>query len=545
MKVNKEQLLESKAVKFVQKYWLYIVVVLSIIIVALSSINIYKEEVLEIEPNVKKEKQSSLFFASASFDTLNPIISKSADTYYVSKLMYDSLFEYTDTLNVQGELVQSYEVDTEKAYVDITLKPNIKWHNGKEFTAQDVKFTVNAIKSYGGAGVYYENGSKIRSVTVKDDLNLRIYFNNNYQCSLDDLTFPILPRSEYSSVSKLISTKDGFEPVGTGQYKFSAYDSVKELSIVPNESYWGAKAQNTIAVRILPDKSWASNMMEFNSVTCYTDTGSERKSLVEDKGLTMYDMISNDSEFIVFNTDSPATKDKMVRRGICRAIDRKEVLQNGYMEDAVLSDTVYYPGFLGVADDENTHPFDRDQAEKLLAKAGYEDRDLNGKIENEEGENISLTILVNNDNANRIAAARIIEKNLEHIGFTVSVVSVPWDEYTSFIAKKEFDILLTGYEMEANYDLRSFFDGKAPWKYTNNELLEKARELDRLHSAEEYTEIFKELKEMMIDDSVYYPLVYKKMGLIGIDTFEAGTLPMFNDIYKNCYTWSWSKKTEE
>ena len=108
MKFNREDMSESKWFGFLQKYWLYIVVVIAVIIVAVSSINIYREEVLEIDPDVKMEEQNTLSFASAYIDTLNPIVSKSEDTYYISKLIYNSLFDYTADLNVEGELAESY-----------------------------------------------------------------------------------------------------------------------------------------------------------------------------------------------------------------------------------------------------------------------------------------------------------------------------------------------------------------------------------------------------------------------------------------------------
>ena len=180
MKFNREDMSESKWFGFLQKYWLYIVVVIAVIIVAVSSINIYREEVLEIDPDVKMEEQNTLSFASAYIDTLNPIVSKSEDTYYISKLIYNSLFDYTADLNVEGELVESYTVDTEKAYVDITLRSGVTFHNGDALTARDISFTVNAIKSYGSEGIYYEKASKIDSVNVKDDRNVRIYFSDNY-----------------------------------------------------------------------------------------------------------------------------------------------------------------------------------------------------------------------------------------------------------------------------------------------------------------------------------------------------------------------------
>lgn len=542
MKFNREDMSESKWFGFLQKYWLYIVVVIAVIIVAVSSINIYREEVLEIDPDVKMEEQNTLSFASAYIDTLNPIVSKSEDTYYISKLIYNSLFDYTADLNVEGELVESYTVDTEKAYVDITLRSGVTFHNGDSLTARDISFTVNAIKSYGSEGIYYEKASKIDSVNVRDDRNVRIYFSDNYDCSLDALTFPILPRGEYSSAGALLKDTDEFVPVGTGMYKYSSYDSLKELDLSPNESYFADKAQKSVSIKILPEKTMASNMLEIGSVTCYTDIGSDRKSLVEDKGLTMYDMISNQVDFMVFNTQSPLFTSKEVRKGICYAIDENQVLSEGYMDDGVLADTIYYPGFLGVADSNTNYAFDRDKAIEILAEEGYEDTDRNGRIEDAEGNDVTVSLLVNSDNANRIAAARIIEKNLERAGFSVEVRAVEWDEYNKLIEEKDFDILLTGYEMEGSYDLRSFFDGANTWGYENQEILEKVRELDRLHTSEEYTSIYAEIKDMLADEAQYYTLCYKKMGLIGVDTFEAKELPVFNDIFKNCNTWTWKKK---
>lgn len=61
MKFNREDMSESKWFGFLQKYWLYIVVVIAVIIVAVSSINIYREEVLEIDPDVKMEEQKHSF----------------------------------------------------------------------------------------------------------------------------------------------------------------------------------------------------------------------------------------------------------------------------------------------------------------------------------------------------------------------------------------------------------------------------------------------------------------------------------------------------
>ena len=545
MKLNKNDLLESKLFLFVKKYWLYVTVALAVIIVGVSSIEIYREEVLEIDPDATYVEQDGLYFAAEPMDTLNPIVSTSEDVYYLSKLIYSSLFDYTDDLNVQGELVESYEVDTEKAYIDVVLRADACWEDGTPVSPGDVRFTVNAIKTYGSRGLYYESAAKISSVNVRGERELRIYFRNSYDCALDDLTFPILPEDEYSSARALVNDRENFEPKGSGQYSFVSYDSLEKLELAPNTNYFGEKATKTVTVNVLPDRSLASNMMEINDVTCYVDGSVERKSLVADKGFKSYDIVSNEVDFVVFNTRSEILSAPKVRQALAYAVDRNKILDNAYMGDGVLTDTIYYPDFLGVSDDVSLGGYNVEKAAELLAEAGYEDKNLNGRLEDGEGEEMTLTILVNSDNANRLAAARIIEDGLEDIGFIVNVTSAAWDEYTELIEKGDFDVLLTGYEMEASYDLREFFDGSNPWRYDNDELLSLVRELDRLHSAEEYKQIYEEIKAALIEENVYYPLCYRLSGLIGLSTFEAGKLPLFNDIYRNCQTWSWSVVSDQ
>ena len=175
--------------------------------------------------------------------------------------------------------MESHTVDTEKAYVDITLRSAVTFPQRRRSDCQRYKLHCKCDKIIRFGRIYYEKASKIDSVNVRDDRNVRIYFSDNYDCSLDALTFPILPRGEYSSAGALLKDTDEFVPVGTGMYKYSSYDSLKELDLSPNESYFADKAQKSVSIKILPEKTMASNMLEIGSVTCYTDIGSDRKSL--------------------------------------------------------------------------------------------------------------------------------------------------------------------------------------------------------------------------------------------------------------------------
>ena len=77
----------SKIINFIKKRWIWILAVLLLFAVVISSIEIYKEEVLNIDPDVKYTQKNTLYFAAERFDTLNPIVSQSEDVYYISKLL--------------------------------------------------------------------------------------------------------------------------------------------------------------------------------------------------------------------------------------------------------------------------------------------------------------------------------------------------------------------------------------------------------------------------------------------------------------------------
>ena len=209
-----------------------------------------------------------------------------------------------------------------------------------------------------------------------------------------------------------------------------------------------------------------------------------------------------------------------------------------------MTDTLWYPNYLGVLDDGSAYTYDYEQAAEILQAAGYIDSNHDGQLEKYGMPDLEVRILVNKKNATRTAAARLIATALENLGFQAEIRALGAKEYQAAIKKGDFDILLTGYSMEENYDLREFFNGKNPWKYTNYMLLKQVNELERLHTEEEYREIYREIKAQLAGELPYEPLCYKYIGLIGLTNFEADQLPMFQDIYKNCQTWRWYKVIE-
>lgn len=527
---------------FLQKIWIPVLVVAIVLAAGFSSVEIYRDEVKKNAPaDVTYKESKALNLSATAIDTLNPILSRCEDMYHITKLLYNSLFDYDETLSIVPELVDTYEVNTERGRVVMTLREDVKWHDGSDLTARDVQFTVSAIVAAGEDSPYYDSASKIYSVNLRGTRELEIYFRNAYDASLDDLTFPILPAAQYASPAALAQARDDFHPVGTGQYCYRSYDPLRQLRLKVNEDYFGPVAEKRIDIMLVPEKELAANMLQIDAVTCYLDASPTRKSIVQDHSFNMYEVPSNEVEFLVFRPSGKMLREKAGRQAVAYAIDERNVLENGYMGNGILCDTIYYPGFLGVEEESGgTYAYDVEAAKQKLRSLGYADVDNDGMLEDEDGEDIDLSLLVNRDNAMRLAAARLIAQNLEAVGLRVTLKEQDWKDYRTSIKEGEYDILLTGYAMDEKYDLRSFFNRRSPWRYYNEGMFEQASALEKLHTPQEYRDTYGLLKNMLLDEMPYYSLCYKKLGLVGVSTFTADGLPTFFDHYRHCETWRWS-----
>src|SRR5665647_1279934 len=106
------------------------------------------------EPETIYKTANKAYLSMGRVKTLNPVISKDKDVYYIDKLIYNSLFKLDENLLPQNDLAESYTYDKNK--ITIKIKNELKWSNGESLTANDVKFSIDAYKkaSYIKAGLY-------------------------------------------------------------------------------------------------------------------------------------------------------------------------------------------------------------------------------------------------------------------------------------------------------------------------------------------------------------------------------------------------------
>ena len=522
---------------FLSKYLIYGVVFCVVAVGVVSTIKIYKQD-KEKQEKVDKETvamEPGTEYSLAMFEPVNfnVLSSSDQDIVYINQLIYSFLFRLDNELNITPDLVESYTVNTDEGYVDITLRNDVLYSNGINVDAADIESTVNHIKEIGGISPYYQYASKIREVYVYGIYSLIIYFADPANAALDNLVFPIVSTSDYNQGQSFA--------VGSGQYAYSDYDSGKSLTLVPNVNYYGKVAEYPVNIIMVQNKDAIPGFITMDAVTAYLFKEPGGDTIASDKNLKCIDITSGELEYMGFNHGNKYLSDVRMRKAIAHAISRSDIIRDDYGGGGVASDSLYFPGFLG-SDKEDTIQYEPKIATDYLSAMGLKDVDEDGILEDGDGNDVILTLIVNNGNRSRVDAARSISENLNSVGIDVRLEIMSTGSYNQAIQSKNFDLYLGGISIDKQFDLRVLYGTGNYGGYSGERIIELTSELERAHDSSELKTIFRELKSQLNDEIPYFGICYKKYYFMGVSTLEIGDSPQFFNPYRNLGTWMWRKK---
>ena len=495
-------------------------------------------------------QDNSVSVAIEKVATFNPVISTDKYVKNINKLIYSGLFSMDVNMMPREDLAASYEFSDDQSSVTIKLKRNVKWHDGASFTAEDVKFTIDAYKST-WTGMYYGYVQNIASCKIIDESTVVIYYGSDPARNLESLTFPILPSHCYKNVSEIASAKGKFVPVGTGPFQVETFEMLKEIVLVPNRNYYGDKATSSIRFEVLPNENNGITLMDIADIDILVKTNYDRDTLLNNIDAVMYDRPSGTTEIVGFNMYRASIADKHIRQGICSLINTEEVLEDAFLGKGIYTDSLFYPGYYGTENAGDIYPYSVEEAHAAFKKAGYSDRDGDGLVENANGEIISISILVDASDSYKVRAAGIIAANLRAGGIDATVDAVESGTFTARIYGLSYDIFVGTVNLNERFDLRNVVGSSNVFGYYNEDVARiLGRYASELSSAAKVLYIT-ELKEIMQDEVPFYPLINKTYGVICASGFadanaeEGDIVSMFNNPYIGAGNWSMERVVKQ
>ena len=527
----------EKFLTWLKKHYMFIVVAVFLIIGIRATMGIL-ERGAENQGN-KSDKLYLLVDAGgaklAMYEprSFNALSSTDEDIVYFNQLIYSSLFKLDSGLNITPDLVNYYSVDTDKGGVYIDLKPEAKFSDGTPVTASDVQRTITRIKEIGYDSPYYRYASKVSNVMTYDEDSLYIQFQSIEDAALDNLVFPIISMKDYNFNNNFSK--------GSGPFSYAEYKEGKSIKLDPNPNYYGTPPAYAIDIMIVQDKDKVLGLMTMDAVTAYLNRSSGADVQAEGKSLKYQLIPSGELEYIGFNMRNEYTSKKEVRQAISYAIDREKIIEDDYAGLGTVSDSLYYPGFLG-ADKNKGISKDTKKTTDSLASINLKDIDEDGVIETESGEDWSLTMIVSKENTGRADAAQNIVTQLEDVGIKIELQVLDKDAYAEKLEAGEFDIYFGGIKMDKQFKMTELFQSHNYINYDNKEILSKIRELEKAHTAEELTQAFESLKTDLNDDLPYFSICYRTYCFTTVDTFTQKEDPLYFNPYRDIANWRWQKR---
>ena len=412
-------------------------------------------------PDGKKENnRNSVFFKNLGSEpeTLHPI--RSADVYatMIQNEVLDSLLvRDLDTYEWQPHLAEKWEVDKDYKIFTFTLRPNVKWHDGKPLTVKDVAFSFKAYKdpSFGGPHFlpYLEN---VESVEIIDEHRVQFKASKKYFNTLSVLGgMNIIPEHIYKDKEKKLSRI----LMGSGPYILKKYEKGKKILLEQNENWWGRSVKpNThrikrIVYRFIADENDQLIRMAAGSLD-YLAMGAEaymKKTIAPPWGKSIIKKeIRNKApsgyNYIAWNLKNPLFQGKKTRKALNHLMNRTLMNEKFLYGKSKLATGPWY-SWSDYAD-SSVSPilFDPKAAGELLGKEGWKDTDKNGildKMMEGKKREFKFTLIFPNKDFEKYLT--IYQQDLKKSGIEMSLRFMDWSAFLKLVNEKKFEAVSLGW----------------------------------------------------------------------------------------------------
>ena len=451
---------------------------------------------------LKKNKISIAMKADPK--TLDP--QKSIDTMSNKSitLIYDTLLDLDENLNLKPNLAESWE-RLDDCNVVFHLKKGVKFHNGEELKAEDVKFTLERAASSPQTLYLFK---PINKVTVIDDYTVQVTTDKPFGALLNNLA-----AVQGGIVSKKAVLKYGDDyvnhPVGTGQYKLKEWLPGNRIVFEGfKDAYQGAPNFEELTYLTIPEVSNRMIALETGEVDVAFDIGIMDKETIENSNnLELVEVESPALLYLGFDQTNPIYQNKKLREAIAYAIDNQTFVDVVFRGSAVAGDSPLPKASPAYNGNVKKYNQDIEKAKKLLAEAGYPN-----------GLDIELWCM---DDGPRVDMCVIIQDQLKKIGINVEIKIFEFGAYVSKTALPNKELYFLSWNSSGDGDValyplfhssqhgapgnRSFYSNKEVDK-----LLDKARvSVDE----EERRSLYKEVQNILQEDLAIYALAYPKINL--------------------------------
>ena len=453
------------------------------------------EEGAKYEETVYSAYQADLM-SPAPYDSGEAVVS-----FFTNMTFRTATFNNPDTGELEGILAEKWEdVNGDGKTWDITLKPGVKFHDGSELTAEDLKFTWE----YAGIGTgnttkTISTYASVDSIEVVDKLVCRF----NLKAAMFDfptyLDQKMLSKSAYDKLGA-----DKFGSIGCGPYYFdeTLTQSGVQFGATRFEDYFeGTDNYPTkhIVFKVIPDASTMVASLQAGEIDFILNVSTANALLLQgDSNIQVWERSGANSYFMGFNYRKDTWKNPELRKALAMAIDKQAIIDGNFDGfGAAISDNFCAPTGAGYTE-VPVYKYDPEAAQALL------------KANNAEGMTIKIL-----SNPTQKTNCEIIQAYLGQVGITAEIIPVESTSWAENLKNGDYDIFCNycAYQGALLYNFQRFFyTGGSSNTFTHDNAEWNAL-YDAAANATSYDEMvakFQDLQKYHAENQVIVPLAIAK-----------------------------------
>lgn len=400
----------------------------------------------------------------------DPHFTSAYSSSLVIEQMYNGLLYLDANLKVQGDLAEKWEVSADGLTYTFSLIKGVKFHNGREMKAADVKYSLDRARDTKSPRAYLLE--PVKSVDVADDYTVKVVLSKPFAPLLTNLAgtgLAIVPQETVEKNGDLNKVVDG-----TGPFKLKEYVPGQVIRLEKNPDYFrkGQPHLDGIELRPMADETARLTAVRTGELDMILEV--PQKDVATLKGDSTVKVVGGPGtwyDYIGINTAKKPFDDPRVRQAMAWAVDRKAIVDVALFGEGTPIKSGPMPPAHWAYLDQEIYKRDLTKAKQLLAEAGYP----NG---------FKASIKVGAEYKSQVAVAQVIQSQLKEVGIEIEVKPQEWglfiDEVTN---KKDFDLTILGWLGASDPDGFMFaqFHTGEKWNFygysdkQTDDLLEKGR----------------------------------------------------------------------
>lgn len=458
--------------------------------------------------------------------TLDPARVRDIYALSVIQQVFDGLVQFDDDLDVIPGLARFWEVSSDRLTWTFHIRPGVKFHNGREVTAEDFVYSFTRLmepktgapsswfsEHVRGAKAFIKGeAEKIDGLRALDRYTLQILLSKPYVPFLSTLASFLAKVVPWEDVERL-GNQFGRQPVGTGPFRFVDWTPGQEIRLQANEAYFeGRPFLDQLRYPFFPGERRQAILPAFkkgeveDAPVPIALPIAERQRFVGNSHYRFFRKPILATLFLWLNTSESPLNNPKVRRAINLAIDHQRIHSTIRQNLQVQARGILPPGIRGYNPNRQGYPYDPAQARQLLSMAGYPQGNGLPPI---ELWSVSAQPMA-------LAELKAIQEDLQQVGITVELRNInSWKDYITHILGKRPGAMCR-YAWYADIPdpdnfLFVLFHSQGAYNYANyrnpqvDRLLEEAR---REPDKQRRIEIYRKAEDLIMQDAPIVPLVH-------------------------------------